>query len=102
MSMSIPLQFSKRLSAAIAVFDCIFIASPQGAQTLTPNGVTIGALQLEYAQLVAIYALLRREPTANNDADLDAAIAQAVTTIGNLKTTINSMTATGDAGIVLA
>lgn len=98
----IPLPFSKRMTASSAVFNCLFIASPQGAQTFAfGNGVVLGALSLEYAQLVVEYQLLRHQDTANNRADLYAVIAQAVTTIGNLNTTIQAMTASGDAGVQL-
>ena len=97
----IPLPFSKRLTAAAAVFAVIEIASPIGAPTLTSDVPTRIALQLEYAQLNVVYTQLSHQPTANNQADLYGAIDSAVTIVGNLNTTIQSMTASGDSGVVL-
>jgi hypothetical protein len=97
----LPIPFSKRTTASVAVFDCIFIASPQGAQKLTTAALTIAALQLVYAQLVTVYAVLRHQDTANNRIDLYAAIATALIAVANLQFTINAMTATGDAALVL-
>jgi hypothetical protein len=99
----IPLPFSKRMTSAAAVFDCIFIASPQGAQVFAfGNASIIGPLQLEYAQLNVEYVLLRQQNTVSRQADLYAAIARALTTVQNLNTTLATITATGAAGIVLA
>lgn len=100
--MSIPLQFSRRTTAATAVFACIFIASPmQGAGQFTKNPATLGALQLEYAQLINVYPLLIHQDTANNQADLYAAIAQAITAVAALNGTIDGMMAAGDNKVVL-
>ena len=92
------LPFSKRETSAVSVFACIFIASPHGASAAS----ILGALSSEYAQLLQVYALLIRQDTANNAADLDAAIAMATTVVGNLSATLNTMLASGDAGIKLA
>lgn len=100
-SQSIPLPFSQRTTAATATFACIFIASPQGAPKLTTNPTTLGALQLEYAQLLNIYPELIHQPTANNQADLYAAIAQALIIVDQLSATLDAMAATGDAALVL-
>jgi Concanavalin A-like lectin/glucanases superfamily len=62
---------------------------------------TTATLQLVYAQLLAVYAVLRHQDTANNQIDLFAAIAQAKTTVATLNTTINSVTASGDALVKL-
>jgi hypothetical protein len=97
----IPLPFSKRLTASAAVFACIGITSPQGAPRLTSNVPILVALQLEYSQLINIYPVLIHQDTANNRADLYAAIAKATTTVENLNTTIESMMAVGDAGFQL-
>ena len=99
--MSTPLPFSRRTTAAVSVFACIFVASPTGAQTLTSNVSTITALQLEYSQLINVYPLLIHQDTANNAADLDAAIAQAETVVASLHATIDGMMASGDAFYVL-
>jgi hypothetical protein len=99
----ISLPFSKRETASVAVFNCIFIASPDGAQQFVfGDGATIGALQLEYAQLVVAYALLRHQDTANNRVDLYSAIAKALTAVSALNVTIDAIVATGEAGVRLA
>lgn len=99
----IPLPFSKRLTAAVAVFDCIFIASPQGAQQFAfGNGLILGPLQSEYAQLNSVYGILRRQDVPSQKTVLYAAINKAVTIVASLNATTQAMTATGDAGIQLA
>lgn len=100
--MPLPIPFSRRTTAAVSVFACIFIASPTGAQTLTSSVPTITALQLEYSQLINEYPLLIHQDTANNQADLYAAIAKAETTVSNLHDTIQAITATSDNAFVLA
>jgi hypothetical protein len=99
----VPLPFSKRTSASVAVFACIGVAAPApvGAAQFTTNAATIAALQLSYAQLVVEYQILRHQDTANNRADLYAAINNAVTTVSTLNTTLSTLSATGDAGVVL-
>lgn len=99
---TIPLPFSRRTTAATATFACIFIASPQGAQTLTPVPTTLAALQLEYAQLINVYPQLIHQDTANNETDLNAAIASAETIVAALNATIDAMMASGDASFTLA
>jgi hypothetical protein len=85
----IPLPFSKRTTSVAAVFACIFVASPmQGARQFTTDVPTITALQLEYAQLINLYPALIHQDTANNQADLYAAIATATTIVGQLNTTV--------------
>jgi hypothetical protein len=97
------IPFSKRVTAVACVFNCMFIASPQGAQVFVFGiAAPIAALQLEYAQLVVEYRLLIQSETATRRADLFASIDRSVVTIGNLVTTLSTITATGDAGIQLA
>jgi hypothetical protein len=98
----IPIPFSTRTTSAAAVFACIFIASPQGAPKLTTYATYLGALQIEYSMLINIYPVLIHQDTANNQADLYAAIAKAVAIVQSLNTTLDAIVATGDAGIVLA
>lgn len=98
----IRLPFSQRTTAAVCVFACIGIAAPAGAQKLTSTPQTIAALQLEYAGLLHTYRRLRHQDTANNQADLDAAVNMAVQFVGQLNTTIDAMMASGDNGIVLS
>jgi len=94
----------------VVVFACIGIASPQGAPALTnTNGslvatpTQLGQMWLEYAQLVGIYQQLLHQDVPNQRAVLYAIIAQAVTVVGNLKATLNAMSApTGDASFLLA
>ena len=101
--MSIPLPFSLRLTTAIAVFNCLFIASPQGAQTFAfGNGATIGSLQLSYAQLVALYQQLRQQDIPNQETVLDGLIASAITTVTTLQSTVDAITAaTPDGSVIL-
>jgi len=101
--MGIPTPFSLRTTTAICVFNCLFIASPQGAQQFVfGNGAVIGALQLSYAQLVTLYAELRQQSVANEEVVLDGLIASAITTVMGLQSTIDAMMESGDAGFVLA
>jgi len=97
----IRLPFSKRMTAAAAVFACLAIASPRGAQQLTTIPATIAALALSYAQLIKIYPALIHQDTANNLVDLYAAIGLAVIAVGALNTTLQAMSASGDAGVQL-
>ena len=97
-----PLPFSKRLTTSTGVFCCIFISAPQGAQQFPMPAALLGALALEYAQLVSVYRLLLNQDTSNDDAELTAAINMAVTTVSALKTTLSAIpTPSGDAGIQL-
>jgi hypothetical protein len=97
-----PLPFSARTVAAVSVFPCIFVASPQGARRLTCNVATVSSLALAYAQLTAVYPQIIHQDTENNRADLYAAIATAIATLCALNTTLQGMTASGDAAFVLA
>jgi hypothetical protein len=100
--MGAPTPFSLRLTTAVAVFNCLFIASPQGAQQFVfGNGAVIGALQLDYAQLVTLYAELRHQDIPNQEVVLDGFIATAITTVSSLMTTVDAIVETGDAGVVL-
>ena len=96
-----PLPFSKRTTASVAVFACLFIASPQGAQMLSETVNTKVSLQLSYSQLINVYQLIHQD-TANNAADLQAAINTSVTILTNLKATLDAMMETGDQSFVLA
>jgi hypothetical protein len=94
--------FSLRLTTSICVFNCLFIASPQGApQFVVGNGAVIGSLQLSYAQLVTLYAELRQQDIPSQEVVLDSLISAALTTILTLQSTINAIVETGDAGILL-
>ena len=97
-----PLPFSKRTTASVAVFACLFIASPQGAQMLSETVNTKVSLQLSYSQLINVYPQLIHQDTANNAADLQAAINTSVTILTNLKATLDAMMETGDQSFVLA
>lgn len=98
----VPLPFSDRLTACTAVFPCLLIASPQGAQTIPTSIANLSALSLAYAQLVSVYSQLINTDTANDRFDLNAEVNTAVTVVGNLNTTLQAMTATGDTGVKLA
>lgn len=93
--------FSLRTTSVVAVFACIFIASPQGASLLTTNVATISALALYYGQLTNVYPLLLHQDTANNRSDLYAAIASAEATVQLLNGVVAGMIAAGDNGFVL-
>lgn len=86
------LVFSKRTTAAAAMFPCIFIASPQGAQAITAVVSQVSALSLAYSQLINIYPALIHQDTANNDADLDVQINAAVTAVTSLNTIMQGLT----------
>jgi hypothetical protein len=93
--MTLPLPFSKRMTSAACVFTCIFIASPQGAQTFAfGNGTIIGALQLEYSQLLHEYRRLRHQDVANQAIMLADVINDAVATVESLQATVDSIPAT--------
>ena len=98
----LPLPFSKRTTSTVSVFACLFVASPAGAPTLTTSVSTKIALQLSYSQLVNIYPVLIHQDTANNRADLYAAINKAAGIVDNLHTTVQAMTATGDNAFLLS
>lgn len=101
--MPTPLPFSLRQMTAICVFNCLFIASPQGAQMFAfGNGATIGALQLSYAQLVTLYQELRQQDVPNQEVVLDGLIAAAITTVTGLQSTLATiMAATPDGSVIL-
>lgn len=96
------IPFSKRTTAAVAIFSCLFIASPQGAQTLATNYTQLSSLAFEYGQLINSYHLLVHQDTANNEADLDAEVVAAAEIVANLKATLGTMTALGDNILLLA
>lgn len=102
--MPTPLPFSLHQTTAICVFNCLFIASPQGAQVFAfGNGATIGALQLSYAQLVTLYQELRQQDVPNQAVVLDTLIASAITTVTALQATIDAiMAGTPDGSFILA
>ena len=101
--MTITLPFTQRTTAAVAVFGCILIAAPAGAQQfVVGNAVPTVALQLEYAQLLVNYKILREQDIVNQRAVLVAAVADAVIIVGKLNTTLAGMTASGDDGVLLA
>ena len=84
-----PLAFSKRQTTSVAVFSCIFVASPmQGARQFTSDVPTITALQLDYAQLINLYPQLIHQDIANQESTLDGLISQAITIVGSLNTTV--------------
>jgi hypothetical protein len=97
----VPLSFSKRLTASAAVFPCIFIASPQGAQMFSQTVATTSALALEYAELTNVYPLLRQQDVPNQQEVLYANIATATTIVAALNTTIQTIMAQSTAGFVI-
>ncbi len=97
-----PISFSLRTSTAIAVFSCIFVASPmQGARQFTSDVPTVTALQLRYAELINLYPQLVHQDVANQRVVLYGLIAQALTIVSSLNTTVQGMSATGDQGVQL-
>lgn len=89
-----PLPFSRRTTTSVAVFSCIFVASPmQGARQFTTDVPSITALQLDYAQLINLYPQLLHQDVANQAAVLDILIAEAITIIGQLNTAVDAVTA---------
>lgn len=101
--MPTPLPFSLRTVTAICVFNCLFIASPQGAQTFAfGNAAIIGPLQLSYAQLVTLYTELRQQDIPNAEVVLDGLIASAITTVLALQSILSAIvTATPDGSVIL-
>jgi len=93
------LSFSGRASAAFVVFACIGVASQNGAAELQTSATPVqrGQLSAASSQLVAIYHQIIHQDVANPKAVLYGLIALAVTTVGNLLATLNSLTAIGDA-----
>ena len=90
----LPIPFSERTTASIAVFSCVFVASPmQGAGQFTTDVPTITALQLAYAQLINLYPQLIHQDVANQKAVLTSLIGQAVTIVTSLNTTVGSIMA---------
>jgi hypothetical protein len=88
------LPFSKRTTTSVAVFSCIFVASPmQGAKQFTTDVPTITALQLDYAGLINLYPQLIHQDVANQQVVLDSLIAQAITIISSLNVTVASIMA---------
>jgi hypothetical protein len=101
--MTILLPFTQRTTTAVAVFACILIAAPAGAQQFAfGNDAMITTLKLEYEQLLVNYKILREQDIVNQRAVLVATVASAVLLVGNLNTTLSGMTASGDNGIRLA
>ena len=96
------LPFSKRTTAAVALFNCIFLASPQGAQSLPTTVAQVSALAFAYGQMVNTYAQLIAQNVSNSYSpivpspanQLEQAINQAVTLISGLVSTLNGMSAT--------
>lgn len=89
------------MTSTAAVFACIFIASPQGAQKLSTTVSNTSALATQYAQLTNVYPSLINQDFANRQTPLYAAIATAVTTVTNLIATLASIVASGDSGFIL-
>jgi hypothetical protein len=101
-SRPIALPFSQRTTAAVAIFACIQIASPEGvARTLTSDAAVIAALQLIYAQLNHVYLILIHQDIPNQHIVLVAAVALAVTIVASLNSTLAALTTSGDARIAL-
>ena len=97
----IALPFSQRMTASAAVFACIFIAGPLGAQKFTSSGSVIGALQLDYAQLLHLFHQLRHQDVSNQAIVLADVVSMAVTTVTNLNATIDALMSSGDGGFLL-
>ncbi len=99
----IPLPFSQRTTAAVAVFACLQIAAPGTIlRTLAADVPTIIALQFSYAKLLDNYGILRRQDIVNQRVILVAAVAAAVDIISSLNATVSGMSANGDNAFVLA
>src|SRR6202790_2331646 len=99
----VPIPFGDRLTACVVTFACVGVAAPAGAQKIAFGNVgMISALQLAYAQLLRAYALLINTDSATARADLTTAITAAVAAVGMLNSTLQGMTAVGDAAIQLA
>ena len=94
------LPFSRRETTAVSVFPCIFAA--KFSQTLTSTASIIGALQVQYAQLNSVYAILIHQDTANNAAVLHTAIATSLAIVTRLNTTVQLITSTLQNAVALA
>jgi hypothetical protein len=87
------LPFTKRTTASVTVFACYQQAKV--AQTITSNGDTVVALQIELGQLFAVYKQLQRQDVTNQVVTLDAAINAAQVAILALNSTVQGMTVSG-------
>jgi len=83
------LPFSKRTTALVTVFGCLFAA--KNAQKLTSSAMTSAALRLSHAKLFQSYRLLAFQNTPNRADALDAAIAVAQTAIIGLNSIVSVM-----------
>ena len=90
--MNVVLPFTKRTTAAVTVFTCIFAA--QKAQALTSNPTLLGALNTEYVQLFDVYKWLCHQDVPNQAARLDRAIARASVLINELYATVLEIVST--------
>jgi hypothetical protein len=87
------LPFTKRTTASVTVFACYQQAKV--AQTITSNGDTVVALQIELGQLFSVYKQLQRQDVTNQVVTLDAAIKAAQVAILALNSTVQGMTVSG-------
>jgi hypothetical protein len=83
------LPFSRRATTSIAIFACLFAA--RHAQKLTKDPATLGALNLEHAQLFHLYRQILHQDVANQKTVLDGIIDRAAIAIGALNTTVQAM-----------
>lgn len=86
------LSFSKRTTALVTVFPCIFIAKQ--ARCLTKNPQLDYELVSEYNQLLTVYALLRHQDVPMQAVVLRGLIIQARCTICALNATVREITST--------
>jgi hypothetical protein len=102
MAPSAPLPFSKRTTTAVALFRCIGIASPQGAQ-MYATSVQKGQLSDLYPQMLTTYKRLIRQDRRAQAVKLDVEIATALSQVTALNGIVQSIvpgSASGVAGIV--
>jgi hypothetical protein len=83
------LPFSKRTTTAVTVFACL--QASKAARLLTAAPTTLGSLSLEQAALFHVYRKVLHQDVANQATVLDGIIAQAATAIGNLNTTVRTI-----------
>jgi len=103
------LPFSQRTSASVAVFACIFIASPAEAQALPATPQQRGALAFCYGQLTNLYPFLISQDVSNTyqplvespQTQLLGYITQGVNLIQQLVTTLDGMNAATPSNSIL-
>jgi len=103
------LPFSKRTTAAVSLFSCIFIASPQEAQALPATPQQRNALAFTYGQMNNTYSRLIAQNVSNSYSpivpspanQLEQNINQAVILISGLVSTLDGMNAATPSNSIL-